>query len=85
MKNHIKLSFLVAAVCFSLAACKGKNSSSSSDSVKSVDSSSTKVGATVDTAKKDTGMKMGPDTSKKVDTVKKSTTTTEKKKVKKTE
>ena len=51
MKNISKLS-LAALMAFSFAACKGTNSTSTTDTTKVTDSTKTTV---VDTTKKDTG------------------------------
>jgi len=68
MKNIIKLSF-VAAIAMSFAACKGTQSTSTTDTTKVTDSTKTTV---VDTAKTDTGkMKMTTDSTKTLDTTKK--------------
>ncbi|MFI5160797.1 MAG: hypothetical protein ACHQHN_05940 [Sphingobacteriales bacterium] len=83
MKTYIRLPFIAIALCLLMAACKGNNSATAADSTKVLDSSSTtKVDSTVkhDTSK--IGIRMGDsDTTKKVDTIKKtSVKTTEVKK-----
>ena len=68
MKNAIKLAALALVVSVSFAACSGKKSTSTADSIAKADSAA-KMAA--DTAKKDTS-KMKMDTSKmKMDTTKK--------------
>lgn len=76
MKTN-RIPILALALTFSLAACKGNKSGNSSDSTKVDSSSVTKVDSTVkpDTSKKDSA-KMGADTSRKVDTVTKSSVKT---------
>jgi len=71
MKNTLKITLLALAVSFSVAACNGNKTGSSTDSAK-VDSSSSSVKSTTDTTVKvDTAKAM--DTSK-MDTTNKSTT-----------
>ncbi len=73
MKTYIRLPLIAIALSLSMAACKGNKSPGAADSTTKTDSSSKTV--TDSTVKRDTS-KMGGDTSKKVDTIKKTTVKT---------
>jgi hypothetical protein len=89
MKNQFKLPLIALAMSSSLAACHGNKSGGSADSLKADSTSVTKVDSTVkpDTSKKDSSKMAGGDTTKKIDTITKTTvkTTEEKKTSKKKE
>jgi hypothetical protein len=84
MKNYIKLLLVALALSLSLAACKGNKSGGSADSLKADSTSVTKIDSTIepDTSKKDSSKMISGDTTKKIDTISKTTvkTTEEKKK-----
>ena len=84
MKNQFKLPLIALALSLSLAACKGNKSGGTADSLKADSTSVTKIDSTIepDTSKKDSSKMISGDTTKKIDTISKTTvkTTEEKKK-----
>ncbi|HZX57678.1 MAG TPA: hypothetical protein VFE54_03100 [Mucilaginibacter sp.] len=78
MKTYTRLLFITIALPLTMTACKGNGSANAGDSTRVLDSSSTiKVDSTVkhDTSKKD-AINMNGDTSKRMDTIHKTTVKT---------